>query len=516
MNLLNGEMSDAFKAGAGNPALVTMHDPAVRVPPLWGSGGKVDLLNQWVYAYQEPFHVAAVAGEEREMAAGRPGQRVGIMTQMIVKRPELVLPAMKIKDTPKWVKWEPKASFMTTPPGLLREATWAMLARHVDSIMYYGAGSLLPPNFLFTGLKFIDPASQRALSEIFNGVVKPLGKMLRKLPEREADTAVYEGVAACLFAGRGGWGWGRDWPSGMLMFRANLAPRALYDESIANGGLKNIKVLFMPHCDVLTASTAREIEAFQARGGIVVADRYLAPGITPDVVVPEVTYRSKSGAKRYRAESKRAAAELLEKLRGFYTPFITADPDFLTFPRKWKSTDYLFVVNDLRTYGPMFGAWRQVMEKGLPHTGDVLVRRNAVAVYELSRGGMIDFVRIADGVRCRIDFKTNDGRILMFLDSPITSVAAAAPDSVEPGGKLKVRVGIRDASGKPVPALLPVSFTLAPPDGGAETVYDCVEDGVLEREFLIPLNAPRGEWKLFIKDRASGKTARRTFTVKGR
>ena len=516
MNALNGAMGKALKEGAGRRDLVVMYDPAVRVPPVWGSGGEVDLLNQWVYAYPEPFRVAAVAGEQRAMAEGRPGQKAGIMTQMIVKRHELAA-GTKPKKVPKWVKWEPKASYMTTPPGLLREATWAMLARHVDSIMYYGAGALTPPNFMFTGLRFIDPASQKALAEIFNGVVKPIGKMLRQLPEREADTAIYESFAACLFAGRGGWGWGREWPSGMLLFRANLAPKTLYDESILAGGLKNVKVLFMPHCDVLTASVAREIEKFQSRGGIVVADRNLAPGITPDIVIGEVNFRPKSGARRFKMDYKRAAAELLEKLHGFYTPFVSADPEFLTFPRKWKSTDYIFVVNDMRAYGGNFGAWRQVMEKGQPHRGDVLVRRKAGAVYELSRGGKVGFTKTHDGVRCSLDFATNDGRILMFLASPIASVGLETPRSVPPGEKLKVRVEIRDISGKAVPALLPVSFQLRRPDGKAlPVVCDCAKDGVLEREFLIPLNEQSGEWTLVVRDRASGLKAQGKFTVKGR
>jgi hypothetical protein len=515
MNALNGAMGEALKEGAGRRDLVVMYDPAVRVPPVWGSGGNVDLLNQWVYAYPEPFRVAGVAGEMRAMAEGRPGQKVGIMTQMIVKRHELAVPDVKPKKLPRWVKWEPKAPYMTTPAGLLREATWAMLARHVDSIMYYGAGAIQPPNFMFTGLRFINPEGAKALSQVFNGVVKPVGKMLRMLPEREADTAVYESLASCLFAGRGGWGWGREWPSGMLMYRANLAPKVLYDESILNGGLEGVKVLFMPHCDVLTAPVAKEIEKFQSRGGIVVADRNLAPAITPDIVIGEVVFSRKAGAKRFKMEYKRAAAELLEKLHGFYTPFVSADMEFLTFPRKWKSTDYLFVVNDARTYGGDFGAWRQVMEKGAPHKGRVLVRRRAGAVYELSRGGQVPFLNTHEGTLCELDFNTNDGRILMFLDEPIASVALVGPKTVTRGEKLRVRLEIRcGAEGRQPQALFPVSFTIQEPGGNPETVYDCAVDGVQEREFLIPLNAPPGEWKITAMDRASGFEAAGKFTVK--
>ena len=91
------------------------------------------------------------------------------------------------------------------------------------------------------------------------------------------------------------------------------------------------------------------------------------------------------------------------------------------------------------------------------------------------------------------------------------------PRSVPLGEKPKVRVEIRDASGKLVPALLPVSFTLTSPDGKAlPVVYDCAKDGVLEREFLIPLNAPPGEWRIVVRDRASGLKAQGKFTVKGR
>ena len=80
-----------------------------------------------------------------------------------------------------------------------------------------------------------------------------------------------------------------------------------------------------------------------------------------------------------------------------------------------------------------------------------------------------------------------------------------------------LRVEVRDAGGKPVPALLPVSFTIRLPDGKElPVVYDCAKNGVLEREFLIPLNAPPGEWKLVVRDRASGADAQSKFTVKGR
>ncbi len=61
----------------------TFFDPAVRTPPIWGSGGSVDVINQWTYAYPDPIRIAVATDELFAMAKGRPGQKVMTMTQLI-------------------------------------------------------------------------------------------------------------------------------------------------------------------------------------------------------------------------------------------------------------------------------------------------------------------------------------------------------------------------------------------------------------------------------------------------
>ena len=407
---------------------------------------------------------------------------------------------------------------MTTPPGLLREATWAMISRHVDYIMYHGSGALRPPLVGFEAYSCIDLESEPVLGDILTNVVKPLGPMLKRLPERPHDTAIYESFASCIFAGRGAWGWGREWPTGMLMYRANLAPATLYCDHVARGDLKDVKVLFMPHCDVLIASVADEIRKFQSRGGIVVADEHLAPGITPDIVIPEIVYQRYVGAKKFNAQYKQAAAQLLKKLVPHYRPFVTADPEFLTFPRQYKDADYLFVVNDKRTYGGDFGVWRQVMEVGLPHSGKVTVDRPAAAVYELSRGGRVKFDSAKNATSVDLDFKTNDGRLLLFLDSPIERVGLEVPEYATAGEEFTVTATVYDASGKAVPALLPVELIITAPDGRKldGVGFECAVDGVLKKVCRLALNDKPGVWKIRFTDRASGLTSTTEFTVRGR
>lgn len=76
-NNLHSSMHDICKRLIKRPFL-TFYDPAVRVPPIWGSGGRVDMLSHWTYAYPDPINVAVSTEETFAMAAGRPGQRLPI------------------------------------------------------------------------------------------------------------------------------------------------------------------------------------------------------------------------------------------------------------------------------------------------------------------------------------------------------------------------------------------------------------------------------------------------------
>ena len=78
----------------------------------------------------------------------------------------------------------------------------------------------------------------------------------------------------------------------------------------------------------------------------------------------------------------------------------------------------MVAVNDRRTFGDYVGQWGRTMENGLPASGVVSLAdpgRSVRAVYELSRGGACAFTRDGGRVRVRLDYDTNDGRMLVFL-----------------------------------------------------------------------------------------------------
>ncbi|HQH70144.1 MAG TPA: hypothetical protein PK166_17245, partial [Candidatus Hydrogenedentes bacterium] len=162
----------------GRPDLWSYFDPAVRVPPLWGSGGNVDFLSHWTYTYPDPVRIGLTADELFAMAKGGPeGQDVMKMTQIIWYRSQTAPPAEKAGAAAASSPWEdrdPDANYITIAPMHLKEAFWTKIARPVKGIMYHGWQSLVPTEGA-SAYRFTHPETRYALKELIAGVIRPLG-----------------------------------------------------------------------------------------------------------------------------------------------------------------------------------------------------------------------------------------------------------------------------------------------------------------------------------------------------
>ena len=469
-------------------------------------------MNHWTYAYPEPFRITSNIDEMFAMTEDDPARQVWAMTQIICYRYKLtdrkIFPAV----VPGWAQKFPDAEFISIPPDNLREAIWTMISRPVKGILFHGQGSLMPmpvnrksrKNYYCT-----NDGTREVMKQILTEVVQPLAPMLKRLEEKPREIAILQSFASNIFAGRGTWKTKGNWPIdlSLIMYYAKLNPRVIYEESIMQDGLKRIRILAMPHCDVLPAGVAEKIREFQRGGGIVIGDPYLCPAIVPQMTIPEF---SRSGeAEKVDKRMRRSAVKLQRELRTFFTPRSSTDkPELLRFERVWKNTMYYFVVNDRREYGDYVGPWTRAMEKGLPNRGVLIVPGKAGAVYELSRGGKVPFVQRKGSIRIPVSFETNDGRILLPLERPIDRVVLELPRKIVPGEKFRIRGKILDASGEPAPALLPINFSMT--DGEEHILdcgpYRCAADGVFDYETVCPLNAAR-EFRVKMIDRASGLAA---------
>ena len=514
-NVVNSIVSEQYHKYIHRP-FWTFHDPAARTPPVWGSGGSVDYLSHWTYAYPDPIRVAATTDELFMMSEGRPGQKVMVMTQLICFRRDTSPIGTHPENEPSWVKDSPEGPYITIPPDALREAIWSMISRKVDGIMFHGNNSLWgkPGN---TGYVTTNKDTLPRLTKMLHEIVTPLGPTLKRIPDRPPKVAILQSFASSLFAQRGTWS-NYTWlyNSHLMLQWANLSPSIIYEEKIARDGFGDIKVLCMFHCDVLTENTFNAILKFQKQGGIIVADEFLLPGIVPDINIKSVTYPKQ--AKDGKAALQAVSAELRNKLNGYYTPYSDADNmDIITRVRSYRNADYLFVLNDKRDYGDYLGPWEMTMEKGLPNAGTVTLRRKAqtAAVYDLVAHKKVEFKATNDGILLPQTFDSNDGRLLLAIDKEIADVKIQTKTNGKVKSELSVTATVLDKNAKPIEALIPIDIAITSPDG---RILDgsgpaCAINGIFTHSFL-PDDAP-GKWQITVTELASGKNTTKIIALNG-
>jgi len=514
-NPLHTQVHKGLKS-TGREDLWTFFDPAVRVPSVWGSGGGVDVLSQWTYSYPDPIKIGQATDELFAMAdGGRQGQKVMKMTQIIWYRSQ-TSPKLP-EDESKRVAWEeeiPDAKFITIAPDHLREAFWSKISRPIQGIMYHGWGSLVRAEH--GGYRFTNPHTREALTELIHGVVEPLGPTLVQIPDRKSDVAILESFASQVFAGRGTHGWSHRWEADMhlLLQWAHLQPRVVYDETVVRDGLGDFRVLVLPYGDVLTESVARAVGEFQKKGGILVADEKLAPALKPDILIES---RERSGkADEDKAALQAKAAALRRELNPRYKRHgDSSNPDVVVRFRQYGGTDYLFAVNDKRTFGDYVGHHGKVMEKGLPDSAELSVAREGGHVYDLVAHKAIDATTSPEGLKFKADFGPGEGRVFMIAARAIADVRLDVPVQASLGGRLNVQVSVVDAAGEPLEAVVPLHVEILDPQGrpAERTGHYGAKDGRLTIDADLAPNDLPGQWTIRVKELASGRSCEKQLTV---
>ncbi len=427
------DMVDETHASFGKESL-TFYAPAVRCPPLWrADAGKVNIQGHWTYANPLPYAINYVISEQQEMLKGSPGTLLITDVQGISYRSRTAPKGAKVANEPDWVKERPNALYITTPPDMAVEAFWWAFARRTDGIGLYGWRALfdaVPAGIAATAsnYQYTNPKTFPRIADLFRKVAVPLGPLFRAVPERPPEVAILESSAATFLARRGSWGWDDAiFLTGMIATKANLMPTALYDDDIkANGIPDTVQVLLMPHCDVLTETTYSAVKQFQKRGGIVLGDKFLVPGIKPDAYIDGFGRQFYGGTGRDIAWAvAHVANKMVKAITPRYLRYATSDePDILLHVRTFGSADYLFAINDKRQAGDYIGQYGLCLEDGMPNRGTVTVNRAAGVVYDLLAHSTVPFKSENGKTEIPVEYATSDGRLFLIARAPLSPLSA--------------------------------------------------------------------------------------------
>ena len=521
-NAAHSAVHQGLHAQSTRKDLWSFNDPVVRCPPLWGSGGEVDVLSQWTYTDPDPLRMSLPVDELFAMAGGRqPAARVMKMTQLFWSR-STTAPAEKSPrdgDSPaKWADKDPNTSFFSIHPHHLREAFWTKIARPIEGIMYHGWSSLVPTDGSHA-YKYTHPQLQHELTRLIHNVVQPLGPALRQVPAAKSDVAFLESFTTFAFTSKSTWGYAGGWQSDVYfaLQHAHLQPEVIYEQHVLRDGLRDYKVLVLSDCEVLTQPVVDEIHAFQKSGGIVIGDSNLCPAIKADFKL--VSFRRQKDAAADKAQLLKLAAEIRQQLDGRYQRVVeTTSPNVVPHRRRAGSADYIFLVNDAREPGDYVGQYGLVHEQGVPTTADVRLRSNAAAVYDLVTNQAVPFQRekTTGALTIPITLGPCEGKLLMAVEKPISKASVTGADEITREAQWTGIVQILDADDQPVNAVIPVHVEVFDAEGRLSEFsgYHAAVEGHLAVTLDIASNDQQGVWEVRIHELASGQRARHFFRVR--
>jgi hypothetical protein len=320
--------------------------------------------------------------------------------------------------------------------------------------------------------------------------------------------AFLESFTSQMFARRGGYGSNMGWEADvwLALQHAHVQTDILFEETLLKNGLSGRKVLVMPYCDVLTKSVVARIADWQKKGGKIVADEFLCPGLKADFTIQSFKREKKA------AEDKNKVLALAKTLGGFSLPqkAMCDNPEIIVRTRKFGDATYLFVINDHREYGSYVGQHGLVMENGLPSKGVVSLKAESANVYELTGTRFIVPKRSDDGVMSwPVELGPCDGRIFVILPKPLLGIELSVPENATLNNTAKLSARLTTTQEGPVKAVIPMRLDIRDANGNlAEgSGYYAAENGILETEINLAPNDDSGTWEVRIKELASGMEA---------
>lgn len=515
-NALHTALHKGVKS-SGRRDLWTFFDPAVRQPSISGAGGGVDVLSHWTYTYPDPQKIGLCADQLFAMSAasGR-NQQVMKMTQLIWYRSQTAPINPKAPNDPvPWDDHDTDAAYITIAPMHLKEALWTKIARPIQGIMYHGWQSLVPTRSV-SGYRFTNPSTAPVLKQLLHEVIEPLGPTLMAIPDERSEVALLESFTSQMFARRGGYGSNIGWAADvwLALQHAHVQTDILYEETVLQkNGLSGRKFLVMPNCDVLTKSTVARIQEWQKKGGKIIADDTLCPGLKADILLATFKREKKADA------DKAKVLDLAKTLGSHALPQKARcdNPEIIVRTRKFGDALYVFVVNDHRENGTYVGQRNLVMENGLPSRGTVGVKSDTANVYDLTGTQFILPKRGDDGtLSWPVELGPCDGRIFMVLPKPLLGIKLDAEESATVGNTARVNVRITTTQDAPTKAVIPVRITIR--DASGKTAegsgHYAAENGIVELDLNLAPNEDPGTWEIRVKELASGMEAVKWMTVK--
>ena len=214
------------------------------------------------------------------------------------------------------------------------------------------------------------------------------------------------------------------------------------------------------------------------------------------------------------------AANLRNELDPFFTrDFQTSNMDIVGRMRRFGDTDYLFLINDKRTYGDYVGQYGLVMEKGLENSGTAWLPGDGY-IYDLVAHKQVPTTPKDGGLSFDVSFGPGEGKLFMRTKEQINArtINIGGNGTVTRGSEVPLIIEIHSAfDGTHFPnAVIPLKITILDADGKPAEFsgYHAAVNGELKLNLSIPSNEKLGKWTITAENLATGGKVEHTITIR--
>jgi Beta-galactosidase trimerisation domain len=504
-NTMAIDMKKAVKKVA--PNMLVFHEPAARMPFI---RDRHDGMNPWEWTYTAPNSLTLTYKIEVLRAMAEPGN------DKIINYVQIL-----------WKKWVAGDRDLCPSTAIIRLGLLNSASRPVYGVGHWNTNWMR---------KKQHSDRWEGIKELNDNFLKPLGPVLNNLKkDTPRKVAMLVSSTDQLFAAkfRGTWKMDTAFSAWYEAFsRAGLPMDIIFEETVAEGGLKKYGALFIPFGEVISRSAYDKINAFAKSGGKVVADCNLAYKI-PGAAILKTNldhmawpkwgwYQVRHGSGVKAPERIKLMGKTVDEIKHVFAAFRAqlpqADSNWLLInQREWQGIRYIYAINDHRSAGNVGKKWGIMLENGEPLTASITLPKSAgqVNVYDLAAHKKIATKLKNGSISWTSDYAPASAKLFALLPQAIANTELKVTKQVKRGKAFTVDVKITDTAGKLIKALIPIQITIKDGQGAVSSYSDsfAVKDGSFKLSGIIALNDTGGTWSVNVKNLADGTSTTRYFKV---
>lgn len=489
------------------PDILTISEPVLRCPFLYGKAKGCDIAQHWSYAWPGPrsllFYIDSLVATKKYT-----GQMISHDVQILWKK--------------GWV-----GPFDMTPsPDIIRESMWINLSRAMDCLFFWGTHLAIGEEK--DSRQTTHPQVYEELASFSEKVTRPFGPLVKRLKNSDKQVAFLVSTASQLFVD--GWRWAPEIHSMNFydaLQAANIPTDVIYEDDVRQDVLekRKYKAVILSYCQTLPRSVYSKLVTFARKGGLVLADAYLVADI-PGVkklpwanfdFVSQLNYSNVSSGKTDVETVRRKLDEIVARLKdlfqGVYQPEISLKTSSVLYNvLEGKAMKLFVLVNDRRQAGEWADRFKTIEETGVPQEFEVSFRlkKPGSVVYDLLEHQMVSGKKKGSWLTFTCNLGPCEGKYFAEYAQPISCVVLKTSKVRKKGDPVNLSVEVRGTSGEPLEGYQPLKINIF--DGSGEMTeysdYYCAEDGRFSLTFSPGLNEPAGFWKIEVRELAGGHQAR--------